>query len=103
MPLLLEKVPEAQTLLNQKRDVNNLKMKQRRDLPLYCSGKRAYSKRGAKTAANKRYNEDRVLLRLYPCGSHWHLTSKGVSQKPKGDNTLKKDYDMRSRGSRQKK
>lgn len=42
----------------------------------YCNGKRSYDKRGAITAANLRYEQDRVKLRLYPCGDHWHLTKQ---------------------------
>lgn len=41
----------------------------------YCDGKVMYDKRGAQTAANHRYKQDRVKLRIYPCGGdHWHLT-----------------------------
>lgn len=46
----------------------------------YCSesGKVMYDKRGAQTAANLRYDQDHIHLRIYPCqfcGS-WHLTKK---------------------------
>lgn len=44
----------------------------------YCKGKPCYDKKGAQTAANKRFKEDHVKLRIYECevGPHWHLTSK---------------------------
>lgn len=38
--------------------------------------KQAYDKKGAITACNKRYREDHTLLRIYPCGNHWHLTKQ---------------------------
>lgn len=43
----------------------------------YCQGKRAYDKKGAQTAKNKRWKEDHVKLRVYQCEleDHWHLTS----------------------------
>ena len=50
--------------------------KYRNQIPLYCSGKRAYDKRGAITAVNNRFREDHVRLRIYPCHNHWHLTSE---------------------------
>ena len=41
------------------------------------SGKMTFDKRGAQTAANKRFEEDHVKLRIYPCGcGGWHLTSR---------------------------
>lgn len=42
-----------------------------------CNGKVCYDKRGARTAANDRYDEDHVKLRIYPCPrcNSWHLTS----------------------------
>lgn len=46
----------------------------------YCptSGKVCYDKRGAQTAANARWDEARVALRIYPCGfcCGWHLTKR---------------------------
>ena len=42
----------------------------------YCDGKVMYDKRGATTAANKRFDDDRIKLRIYPCYDHWHLTKK---------------------------
>lgn len=44
----------------------------------YCEGKVCFDKRGAETAANKRWNEDRVELRIYACPNcrFWHLTKK---------------------------
>lgn len=58
----------------------------------YKAGKRAYSKRGAETAVNKRYREDRILLRIYPCRTHWHLTKLGARKKPKKNGrSLKRD------------
>lgn len=44
--------------------------------PVYCNDKRAYDKKSAVTAQNKRYREEHILLRLYPCGDHWHLTKQ---------------------------
>ena len=41
-----------------------------------CFGKRAYDKKGAITASNKRFHEDHVRLRIYPCNGHWHLTKQ---------------------------
>lgn len=41
-----------------------------------CTGKKAYDKKGAVTACNKRYREDHTHLRIYPCGDHWHLTKQ---------------------------
>jgi hypothetical protein len=51
----------------------------------YCRGKACYDKKGAITTMNKRYRDDRVKLRIYPCneGPHWHLTSKNVEEKRK--------------------
>lgn len=41
------------------------------------SGKISFDKRGAVTAANRRWAEDRVELRVYQCGcGGWHLTSR---------------------------
>ena len=44
----------------------------------YCEdqGKNCYDKRGAETMRNKRWKEDRVRLRLYPCPhcKMWHVT-----------------------------
>lgn len=40
----------------------------------YCNGKVIYDKKGAITAKNKRWKDDRVKLRIYPCHNHWHLT-----------------------------
>lgn len=37
-------------------------------------GKKAYDKKGAITARNIRYKQDHILLRIYPCKEHWHLT-----------------------------
>lgn len=46
----------------------------------YCEkeNKVKYDKRGAETARNLRWREDRVELRIYPCPhcKHWHLTAK---------------------------
>lgn len=49
----------------------------RQEVP-YCNGKRAYDKRGAITAANRRFEEDHIRLRIYQCdmGDHWHLTKQ---------------------------
>lgn len=56
----------------------------------YCGGKRIYDKKGALTAKNKRWREDRVLLRIYECDySHWHLTSQ-IEKKKKKRNHKKK-------------
>lgn len=43
----------------------------------YCEehGKPCYDKKGAITAMNKRWREDRVRLTIYPHHNHWHLTS----------------------------
>lgn len=40
----------------------------------YCGDKRIYDKKGAITAKNKRFKEDHIVLRVYPCHNHWHLT-----------------------------
>lgn len=44
----------------------------------YCEehGKNCYDKRGAETVRNKRWKEDRVRLRLYPCPAcrTWHVS-----------------------------
>lgn len=44
----------------------------------YCNGKRAYDKKTAITACNKRFKEDHTILRIYECeyGPHWHLTKQ---------------------------
>lgn len=57
-----------------------------RALPVkYCpvSGKVCFDKRGAQTAANSRFEEEHVKLRIYPCPDcqrmglpAWHLTRK---------------------------
>ena len=53
--------------------------------------KRCYDKKGAITARNKRYEEDRVKLRIYPCHDHWHLTKilRGEWQGRKKDMVVK--------------
>ena len=55
---------------------------------IYCSGKRVYDKKSAITAKNKRFNEDKVELRVYPCGNHWHLTKRVYKRKPKRKTSL---------------
>lgn len=42
----------------------------------YCNGKTCYDKRGAISAANKRYKNSHIKLRVYQCpdGDHFHLT-----------------------------
>lgn len=42
-----------------------------------CARKARYDKRGARGAANVRYAEDHVALKVYHCGicKFWHLTS----------------------------
>lgn len=44
----------------------------------YCAeqDKNCYDKKGAESARNKRWKEDRVRLRIYPCPAckSWHLT-----------------------------
>ncbi len=41
------------------------------------SGKVSFDKKSAVTAANKRWADDRVELRIYQCGcGGWHLTSR---------------------------
>lgn len=42
----------------------------------YCKGKVVFDKITAQTAANQRFAEDHIRLRIYPCHGHWHLTSK---------------------------
>jgi hypothetical protein len=44
----------------------------------YCMGKVIYDKKGALTVKNKRFEEDHVPLRIYPCPvcHGWHLTSQ---------------------------
>ncbi len=46
-----------------------------RELPM-CGGKRAYDKKSAITAKNRRFKEDHIPLRVYECPGrgHWHLT-----------------------------
>jgi hypothetical protein len=41
------------------------------------SGKIKYDKRGAQTAKNKRWCDERIELRIYNCPhcNYWHLTS----------------------------
>jgi len=42
-----------------------------------CRGKKIYDKKGAISARNKRWREDRVPLRIYECLAScggWHLT-----------------------------
>lgn len=43
----------------------------------YCNGKPCYDKKGARTAANKRFKEAHQKLRIYECPDcdRWHLTS----------------------------
>lgn len=54
---------------------------------VYCraSGKVCFDKRGAVTAANARYREAHVKLRIYPCEdcSKWHLTKSFYPPKRK--------------------
>ena len=42
------------------------------------SGKACYDKKGAVTAANKRWDDAYVKLRVYPCPdcNWWHLSSR---------------------------
>lgn len=46
----------------------------------YCNttGKVMFDKRGAQSAANYRFDRDRVILRIYACHycNSWHLTSR---------------------------
>lgn len=43
----------------------------------FTSGKISFDKKGAQTAANKRWAEDHVQLRIYECRcGGWHLTSR---------------------------
>jgi len=44
----------------------------------YCNGKPVYDKKSAVTARNKRWKEDHIKLRIYPCFqcNGWHLTSQ---------------------------
>ena len=44
----------------------------------YCNGKTSYDKRAAISAANKRYKDSHIRLRVYQCpdGDHFHLTHK---------------------------
>lgn len=53
----------------------------------YCStsGKVQYDKKTAQTAANKRYADDHVELRIYQCPScnWWHLTHTNIRPKNK--------------------
>jgi len=46
----------------------------------YCHGKVIYDKKTAITAANKRFEENHIKLRVYPCPDcgHWHLTHTKV-------------------------
>ena len=52
--------------------------------PIRCSvsGKIMFDKRSAQTAANKRYDDDHVELRIYECPycHRWHLTHTQVRQ-----------------------
>lgn len=43
----------------------------------HCRSKKAYDKRGAVTVKNKRWKEDHVKLREYPCPicRKWHVSS----------------------------
>lgn len=58
-------------------------------LPARCRGKVIYDKKGATTAKNKRFHDDHIALRIYPCevGNHWHLTSQQPFR-----NSYKKQY-----------
>lgn len=53
----------------------------------YCSrsGKPCYDKRAATTAANLRYKEAHIRLRIYPCPdcNWWHLTKTNYWKYPK--------------------
>lgn len=42
------------------------------------TGKVMFDKKGAITASNARWKEDRVKLRIYPCPEcrHWHMTKQ---------------------------
>jgi len=44
----------------------------------YCRGKRCYDKKGAVTAANGRWKQGHVHLRIYSCEwcGCWHLTKQ---------------------------
>jgi len=54
-----------------------------RDVVEICpvAEKPCYDKKGAATAKNKRYQQDRIELRIYLCNGHWHLTSLRASKK----------------------
>lgn len=45
-----------------------------------CDKKKSYDKDTAITVANKRFREDHVHLRIYPCGDHWHLTKHTMNK-----------------------
>lgn len=53
--------------------------KKDRSLIQYCTknGKPCYDKKGAISAKNKRWNQDRIELRVYQCCfDHWHVTKQ---------------------------
>lgn len=56
----------------------NMRFKDIRMPVKYCMGKVKYDKKGAMTVKNKRWDEDHVHLRIYPCPvcHGWHLTSQ---------------------------
>jgi len=35
-----------------------------------------YDKKGATSAANRRFKEDHQKLAIYPCSGHWHVTKQ---------------------------
>ncbi len=52
----------------------------------YEKSKICYDKKGAISAANLRYKEDKIKLRFYWCGfcNFWHLTKQFINKFPDG-------------------
>jgi len=47
----------------------------------FCGGKPSYDKKSAQTAANSRFEQDHVKLRIYNCPkcNGWHLTKQSYN------------------------
>lgn len=64
-----------------------------------CQGKKAYDKRGAISAANKRWEEDHIRLRIYQHHNHWHLT-KSIRGNPYKSKRNRKNIEARKTNPR---
>ncbi len=61
----------------------------------YEKSKVCYDKKGAISAANRRYKEDKIKLRPYWCDrcNFWHLTKQFINEYPDGKQTVEEIND----------